>query len=100
MPIQILKFIFIAWIGSATTCFASASGTTYNSDVTIGDLGNLYMYIVGIDTLRSVFPRPNRFSQHIHIAERHKGGGRKKQGEAIKINGHWLWLRPTVQYNN
>ncbi len=31
-------------IGAGTGYFASASGTTYNSDVTIGDLGKLYNY--------------------------------------------------------
>jgi hypothetical protein len=39
-------------IGADTICLASASGTTYNSDVTIGDLGKLYIY--GIILLASL----------------------------------------------
>ncbi len=36
-----------ALIGAATSCFAPDSGTTFNSDVTIGDLGSLYISVVG-----------------------------------------------------
>ncbi len=46
------KFICTAWIGAATTCFASALGTTYNSDITIGDLRNLYISLGDIKDIR------------------------------------------------
>jgi hypothetical protein len=32
-------------LGAATTYFASASGTTYSTDVNIDDLGNLYITV-------------------------------------------------------
>jgi hypothetical protein len=63
-------------IGAATTCLASASGTTYNSDVTIGDLGKLYIY----DIIRG--GRQCCFAALLH--EPKKSGGARKETSAKK----------------